>query len=342
MTKGGRLFVMLVLVTACGSHDAQVAIQHSPTPMIATPAAPIAATPLSCPSGKIVSDADQLKSALTTATAGDVIVLMPGTYSGRFTTSISGAAGAPITLCGARDAVLDGGPIKDGYTLYLNGASWWRLLGFSIEGGQKGVVTDRSDHVLISRLFVHDIGDEGIHLRAFSNDDTIDGVTVRRTGLLRAKFGEGIYIGTANSNWCRYTNCTPDTSDRNVIENSDVAETSAENIDIKEGTTGGQILNNQLSGDGMSPSGATAWVNVKGNSWTIAGNSGVHSIKDGFQVHRVYAGWGNHNVFRGNKAEVDGPGFGFYVQSASLATVIGCDNVATGAALGLSNTSCTP
>jgi hypothetical protein len=289
-----------------------------------------------------VSDAFQLKTALKAARAGDVIVLAARTYAGQFVTSTSGTADAPITLCGAKESILDGGPIKTGYTLYLNGASWWRLVGFSVQGGQKGVLTDRSQHVLMSGLFVHDIGDEGIHLRTFSSDNTIDGVTVRRTGLLRSKFGEGIYVGTANSNWCRYTSCAPDASDRNMIQNSDIAETAAENIDVKEGTTGGQILNNQLSGEGMSPSGATAWVNVKGNGWTISGNSGVHSLKDGFQVHRVYTGWGNRNVFRTNKAEVDGPGFGFYVQSPSLATVIGCDNVAIGAARGLSNTSCTP
>jgi hypothetical protein len=81
-------------------------------------------------------------------------------------------------------------------------------------------------------------------------------------------------------------------------------------------------------------------VNLKGNEWTIVGNIGRQSIKDGFQVHRVYKGWGERNVFRGNKAEVNGPGFGFYVQSISLATVIACDNTAIGAARGLSNTQC--
>jgi hypothetical protein len=163
---------------------------------------------------------------------------------------------------------------------------------------------------------------------------------VRRTGLLRSKFGEGIYIGTANSNWCKYTACKPDASDRNVIRNNDIAETTAENIDIKEGTTGGLVADNHLAGDGMVASAATAWVNVKGNGWTISGNIGQHSLKDGFQVHRVYAGWGKDNTFRLNHAAVDGPGYGFYVQSASLATVLACDNTATGAAMGLSNASC--
>jgi hypothetical protein len=57
-------------------------------------------------------------------------------------------------------------------------------------------------------------------------------------------------------------------------------------------------------------------------------------------VHRVYAGWGEQNVFRGNRAAVDGPGFGFYVQHASLGTLLACDNTATGAGAGLSNVRC--
>ena len=343
MRRSIALIAFLLTLAACGgSQGKPSAARPSPSQALSSPAAPAASEVVDCPSGTAVTTGSALTAALGAAQPGEVIVMQPGTYSGHFETKVSGLPDQPITLCGPRDAVLDGGSIKSGYTLYLNGASWWRLTGFSVQGGQKGVLTDHANHVLISGINVHDVGDEGIHLREFSSDNTIDGVTVRRTGLLREKFGEGIYVGTANSNWCRYSGCQPDASDRNVIQNSDVAQTTAENIDIKEGTTGGRIVNNRLSGDGMSPAGATAWVNVKGNDWTISGNVGTRSIKDGFQVHRVYAGWGTRNIFRGNRAEVDGPGFGFYVQSASLSTVIACDNKAIGAALGLSNTACTP
>jgi hypothetical protein len=334
----------LFLVAACGGSTAQ---SPAKTPILASPSAPATAAPASiagCTAeqavGKTVTDEAELKQALAAASPGSAIVIAPGTYSGHFVAASSGTSSAPISLCGSRDAVLDGGSIKSGYTLYLNGASWWRLVGFTVQGGQKGIVTDHANHVIISGLYVHDIGDEGIHLRSFSSDNTVAGVTVRRTGLLRTKFGEGIYIGTANSNWCKYTACSPDASDRNVIRNNDIAETTAENIDIKEGTTGGVVADNHLAGDGMVASAATAWVNVKGNGWTISGNVGQHSLKDGFQVHRVYAGWGQRNIFRLNHATVDGPGYGFYVQSTSLATVLACDNTASGAAAGLSNTPC--
>lgn len=263
-----------------------------------------------------------------------------GTYSGHFSVTVSGTEAAPITLCGDRGAVLDGGSTKSGYAFYVNGADWWRLIGFTVQGGQKGVVTDHAHHVLVQHLLVQGTGDEAIHLREFSTDNTVDGNMIRNTGSHDAKFGEGIYVGTAHSNWCRYTNCNPDNSDRNVISNNDISDTTAENIDIKEGTSGGVIENNRLSGQGMVESAATAWVNVKGNGWTVVGNMGQSSIKDGFQVHVVYAGWGQRNVFRSNHAEVDGPGFGYYVQSPSLATVLTCDNTATAAGSGLSNIRC--
>jgi hypothetical protein len=294
-----------------------------------------------CPAaGQAVADSGSLELALRSAAPGTVIRLAPGTYSGKFVATTSGTSSAPITLCGSRDAVLDGGDIKKGYAVHLDGASYWRLLGFSVQDAQKGVVTDHASHVLISGLYVHDIGDEAIHLRSASTDNTVEKVMVRGTGHLNTKFGEGIYVGSAHSNWCTYSGCTPDLSDRNVIRGNDVAQTTAENVDIKEGTTGGVIADNKFSGVGMVPSAATAWVNVKGNGWTITGNTGESSIGDGFQVHEVYTGWGQRNVFHGNHANVDGPGFGIYVQHASLATQVGCDNTAAGAGKGMSNTGC--
>jgi hypothetical protein len=316
---------------------------HTPL-LLATPEpspTPAAQSGPTCPAGgQLVTAADQLSKALAAATPGAVIRLAPGSYAGKFVAKVSGTSDAPITLCGPREAVIDGGSTKSGYSLHLDGASWWKLIGFTVQGGQKGVVTDHVNHDLIYGLYVHGIGDEAVHLRSASTDNIVDSVTVRDTGSHNTKFGEGIYVGSAHSNWCTYSSCGPDLSDRNIIRNCDISQTSAENIDIKEGTTGGTIANNKLSGVGMVASAATAWVNVKGNGWTITGNVGETSIGDGFQVHQVYAGWGEQNVFRGNHAAVNGPGFGYYVHRTTLGTVIGCDNTATGAGSGLANVRC--
>ena len=317
----------------------------APSSPTATPLASPSTNPLlgsgqGCPTGLPVATSDELTQALKAASPGTVMVMEAGTYTGQFVATVSGTADAPITLCGGRGAIIDGGGTKSGYALYLNTVDYWRVIGFTIEGGQKGVVADHVHHSLIQNLYVHDIGDEGIHLRAFSTDNVVEGNTIRRTGLNKTFYGEGIYVGSAHSNWCKYTSCQPDQSDRNVISHNDISMTTAENIDIKEGTTGGVIEGNTLSGLGMVRSAATAWVNVKGNGWTVIGNVGQRSVKDGFQVHQVYKGWGVNDVFRSNHAEVDGPGFVFYVQSRSLAAVITCDNVAVAAGSGLSNQAC--
>lgn len=56
-----------------------------------------------------VSDADQLRAALSAAEAGDVITLADGTYAGPFTLDASGSPEDPIVLRGGSGAVLDGG-----------------------------------------------------------------------------------------------------------------------------------------------------------------------------------------------------------------------------------------
>jgi hypothetical protein len=289
---------------------------------------------------KRVSSASDLQAALAAAAPGDTILMAPGIYQGNFVASAPGRQGSPITLCGSREAVISAPDINHGYALHLDGASWWRLEGFTVEGGQKGIVADGVSHDLLSDLYVHSTGEEGIHLRAFSSYNTVSHCTVRQTGLIKTFFGEGIYVGSAHKNWCRYTHCQPDRSNYNKIIDNNITDTTAENIDIKEGTTGGLIEGNQLDGAGMVASASTAWINVKGNGWTIKDNTGTNSIGDGFQVHQVYPGWGLDNVFLANNAKVNGPGYGIYVQSHDLGTVVACSNVAEGAASGLTNYPC--
>ena len=290
-----------------------------------------------CALGTVVSTAQQLTSALASAVPGTTISLAAGTYRGNFVASVSGTAASPIALCGTTGSILDGGNISKGYVFHLNGASFWQLLGFTVQNGQKGVMLDSSVSSVIDGLTVTNTGDEGIHLRSNSTDNLVIGNTVNHTGLHNAKFGEGIYVGTAKKNWCLITNCNPDTSDRNVIEKNIISHTTAENIDIKEGTSDGIIRNNSLNGAGLSA--ASAWVNVKGNGWKIDGNSGVNSPKDGFQTHNILGDWGDHNIFSNNISAVNGPGFGIALRPA-FGNVVECNNTATGAASGTTNIKC--
>ncbi len=300
------------------------------------------AQPVSCPSGgTTVGGTSGLTSALASAHPGDVIDLANGTYTGNFEASASGTSAQPIWLCGGPGAILDGGQIKSDYVFHLNKASYWRLVGFTVQNGQKGVVTDGSEHTVIQGLTVRNVGDEAIHLRSASSSNLVIDNTVSGTGLHSDKFGEGIYIGSAKSNWGTYAGGGPDRSDDNVIQGNHISNTTAESVDIKEGTTGGILADNTFDGSGMAPKGADSWVDVKGNDWTIEGNVGTHSLNDGFQVHVILKPWGTGNVFKNNVANVNGPGYGINVGKYPDNTVQ-CNNRATGAASGMTNVTCTP
>ncbi|MER6958957.1 MULTISPECIES: right-handed parallel beta-helix repeat-containing protein [unclassified Streptomyces] len=316
---------------------------RSATPKAPTSQATSGSVPdsaVTCPTASVkVSDAATLEQALSQAQPGDSISLAGGTYTGNFTAEVSGTAAKPIFLCGGSAAVIDGGGTDDGYAFHLNHVSYWRLVGFTVRDAQKGVMADGVVGTVIQGLTVEQIGDEGIHLRDFSSDNMVRGNTVRATGLRREKYGEGIYIGTAKSNWCTVSDCKTDTSDRNVVLGNHISDTTAESIDIKEGTSDGKVIDNTFDGSKLSSShNNDSWVDVKGNGWLLQGNTGSHSPQDGFQTHQIVSGWGTGNTFRGNTANVDGPGYGFHLTSDG--NKVTCDNKANDAAEGLANVDC--
>jgi parallel beta-helix repeat protein len=284
-----------------------------------------------------VSTANQLEAALSGASAGTLIELANGTYAGNFVATASGKAKALIALCGGRGAVLQS---KSGYGFHLQG-SYWVLSGFSTTGGDKGIVLDGASNNLLTDLSVHDVGDEGIHFRSASSHNTLQRSEVRNTGKSQPGFGEGVYIGSAVSNWGKYGKSGgPDRSDGNQVIGNTIGNTSAENIDIKEGTTGGVIRDNHFDGSGMSGKNyADSWIDVKGNAYQIDGNDGVDSLTDGFQLHNATKGWGNDNVFHKNKATVKKGSLAFNLQSGTTGNVVGCDNTVSGGGT-LSNVTC--
>jgi parallel beta-helix repeat protein len=283
-----------------------------------------------------VSSGTALKLALLTAQPGDEIQLADGTYSGHFVDLVAGTAAAPITICGSSKAVLNGGDDSLGYEFYVNHAPYTVLAGFTATNAQKGIVLDASSYSTINGVTVDQTGDEGIHLRTNTTNTVIENSTIFNTGKVEPQYGEGIYVGSANNNWCTYTLCQPDRSDNNTITTNAIGPgVGAEEIDIKEGTTGGVVSNNTFDGSGMT--GGQSWVDVKGNNWTISGNTGHNTPHHGFTVSLAVAGWGNNNQFVANHAYVNAGGYGFRIQAGTTGNVVSTSNVVVGAGSGFSN-----
>lgn len=311
-----------------------------------------------------VSTAAELTAALASAQPGDSITMADGTYSGHFTSTASGTLSAPITLKGSRNAILDGGTLGGGYTFSLgtkntsSSIAYWKLQGFSVTGGQKGIVWDNVQHSVIDSVSVVNIGEEGVHLRNNSSDNIIENSVITKTGQDTQAYGEGIYIGSAVSNWSTFSQGSADHSNNNQILNNNISYTGAENMDIKEGTHAGIIRGNTLDGSGMcwetgaDCNYADSFIDMKGEGWTVSNNTAAHvhvtwksgtPTNDGFQDHVISntgdEGSGNNNTFSANKLS-DLGGQGFNIQKTATGIKITCDNTVTDAAGGFGNVTC--
>jgi len=148
------------------------------------------------------------------------------------------------------------------------------------------------------------------------------------------EYGEGVYVGSAYNNWCTYTACAPDASDRNTVTGSTFADNGSEAVDVKEGTTGTVVSGNTFDGTGST---ALSWVDMKGNDGSVIGNNGRVARRDGFLTEVGAAGWGVRNTFAANVADVQGPGFGV---NARAGNTVACTNVVLNAAKGFSSIAC--
>ncbi|MFC1435598.1 right-handed parallel beta-helix repeat-containing protein [Streptacidiphilus sp. N1-3] len=277
-----------------------------------------------------VSTSAGLKAALAAAVPGQTIQLADGTYTGNFVASVPGTAQSRITLTGSSAAVLTtntGG----GYGLHLDGASYWTVHGITVGHAQKGIVVDSANHVVIDGVNVGNLTMEGVHFRNSSQYGVLENSTIHDTGTQGDGKGEGVYVGTANT--------LTDNSDYVQILNNVIGPNiGAENIDLKEGTTGGLVSGNTFDGNGLTDKNFDdSWVDVKGNNYTIQNNKGSHTLKDGFQTHSQAAGWGCGTVFHGNTSDLTAatisPSYGIDVTDYNAATcpvTITPDNTATG------------
>lgn len=219
-----------------------------------------------------VADDEALEQALNDAAPGDVIRLAAGTYA-PIEIDESGTADAPVTLLGTDGSVIDATG-ENGYAVHLQGASHWQLVGFAVVGGGKGVVVDGGGSNVLDSLSVGETGDEAVHFRSSSSDNVIQRSRIHDTGLEQPQYGEGVYVGSAKSNWKKYgANGGPDLSmDNRILENT-FERITAENVDIKEETRGTVVARNAFDGSAISGENyADSVVDVKGYDARILDN----------------------------------------------------------------------
>jgi parallel beta-helix repeat protein len=314
-----------------------------------------------------VTNTAGLIAALAAVAPGDIVSLAAGSYNGAFYATRSGTASRPITLTGPRAAVLantanacdpnapttPSGISYCGYGLHLNKVSYWHLTGFSVTNSSKGIVLDGSSNNVLDGVEVSNIGDEGVHFRANSSNNTLQNSSVHDTGKSQPGYGEGLYFGSAQSNWSKYGEnggTGEDRSNNNRAVGNTFSAIAAEHLDIKEGTTGGTVQNNTFVGGVSGANSADSWIDVKGNGYTITGNHGSYTsgtLADGYQTHQILAPYGCGNAWHSNVSDLGGVGaYAVNVTNQSKCgtnlNVVYSSNTATNATKGLTNITVTP
>ena len=294
-----------------------------------------------CPSATVtVSTTAELKSALWRAVPGMRIRLNPGTYVGTFDLRRSGTQDAPIWVCGPRTAILTTGSSSSGHAFSMENQSDVVLAGFSISTAFKGVTVVNGQRISVVDLLVEKIGYEAIHLRNQTIDSEVNHNTIRSTGLVEAAFGEGIYLGTSDSNWCAYNGCLPDRTTRVLVYGNTISNTGAQAIEAKAGTSNGVIAGNVITGSLTS---GDSWITVKGNGWLIADNSGTTSATHGYATNASVAGWGKDNIFTRNHAR-NASAYGTWIHQpstvANLNNMVSCASPVVNVTQGVTNVTC--
>jgi hypothetical protein len=356
--RAARFLVAALLLTSgfvlagCGGSSGSDA---EPTPAAPTPKASRTPTPDTNPAGPAspvsgqvtVRTVEEIRAALAGATPGTVITVADGEYTfrPRLLASAEGTAQAPITVKGTRAAVLRSKDAGGDYGLSVTG-DHWRVEGLTVAHASKGIVLDGSVGTVLDGVEVYDIGAEGVHFRACSSQGVLRNSLVHDTGVDKPQFGEGVYVGSANSNWSDYgCHDGKDGTEGVLVEDNVFRDVPAEGADLKEGSDSGTLRRNVFEHVGFSgANSADSAVDAKGNGWVIEGNTvrlAGGAFADAFQSHTVFDGYGTGNVFRANHVEGPVPGFGIGLYPAA-GNVVGCDNSAPQAAKGLASIPCTP
>ncbi|MEH3088950.1 MAG: right-handed parallel beta-helix repeat-containing protein [Microbacterium arborescens] len=213
-----------------------------------------------------------------------------------------------------------------------------RAVGFTVQNVRKGVSVSTGSDIVVSDLSVRNIGEEAIHLRYDTTDSVVSNNSISYTGLTGPLYGEGVYVGTDPKNWCKFTDCRPDRSDRNAVYGNTIWGTPVEGIEAKAGTSNGLIADNVVNG--TSTRDQYSGISVKGNEWVIEDNrvTGVRtraiSVQDSSSE-----GWGYDSVLSRNTVSSDSDGVGIWA-TARLRNIVSCDNVNTTQGAALSNLAC--
>lgn len=248
--------------------------------------------------------------------SGDTLYVKAGTYNENvFINRPSGTPGTPTmlqTFPGHTVTILGNG--VDTGRVKIADTSFITFDGFIITNFNQGLFIDNSHNIIVQNVTVHNVGQEGIHVRLDSSFVTIQDSTVHDTRQWQFN-GEGIYIGTGSGGPLDNTNNI-------TIKNNEIFNVRDEAIELKPGThdciVDGNLIHEAgtdpawpaTDGAGIEVNQATAGVqNWPANPNHIIRNNTLHNSKTA-----IRAGTGS-TVYNNLIYDIPDPFFGIYINN---------------------------
>lgn len=268
-----------------------------------------------------------IQKAIDMALPSETIYLLPGEYFQDVISKRNGTSSAPITLTGARDAIVKGGG-RD-RVIEIN-HSYIILSGFTIDGAYGNIESpsgyrDKLIYVLgkeirsgvtglkIMNMKIKNAGGECIRLRYFAIRNEIGNSEISSCGVYDFRFddggknGEGVYIGTAPEQLIDGKNPTSDTdkSKENWIHHNTFNTAGNECVDIKEGSENNIVEYNDCTGQKDIESGG---FDLRGSNNIIRYNKSYNNLGAGVRLGGDSEGDGIGNDVYGNEIVGNGSG----------------------------------
>ncbi len=204
-----------------------------------------------------------IKDALSSASAGDEIVILDGTYNSTFQCAASGTVANPIVIRGKSPSGvhLKGSSTGTGYAFHITG-DWIILKDLELTNAQKGLVFDNANHCTAYNIRVHYTGMETFHVRDGSTYIKLEQCDTWDTGYHTPGYSEGYYVGTDRGSWGSYNEDVNHVWIKDCKGGPDVR---GELFDIKEGSWNVLIDGGNFDGSGISGDNyADSFVDLKG------------------------------------------------------------------------------
>jgi hypothetical protein len=264
-----------------------------------------------------VSNVEELHKALAKARAGQTISIAPGEYDyteyesyNSYELYSSGTESSPITLT-AQDPddppILRGPVAKEGVVLRIRG-SYWIIDNIKVANGGRGILIENSSYNIIRNVEIYNIGSKAVQIRDGATHNLFQKCYIHNTGCVNNLFGEAFDIGRAFSETTHYIYV----SDYNVIERCIFRQISSVPFNIREFTTGNEIVNNIFYGEGINgKNGANTFMTIAGSDNSIHGNvfyrNENRNIASGFEIKKLVEESGDGNEFVDNILFMDRP-----------------------------------